>query len=59
VLPGFLTSRLSSPYIALSIFVRHCTNFSPRKTEVASLYNPEILLPTEGGFYPDNPEYPV
>jgi len=38
MLPSFLTSRLSNPYIALSIFVRYYADFVPRKTEVGSLY---------------------
>jgi hypothetical protein len=36
-----------------SIFSLSCRN-----SETLN-YNPEVLSPTEGGFYPDNPVYPV
>ena len=33
MLPSFLASQLSSPYVALSIFVRCYADFVPRKTK--------------------------
>jgi len=32
MLPNFLTYQLSSPWMALSIFVRYYADFVPRKT---------------------------